>query len=102
MEDITLFHGSKGGIIGNIKPTSRDHCDFGCGFYMGESSDQAKGLVFTNDNPILYVAKLKLSEIPENRIVVLHGMDWICAVLANRQHFQNLLIRNMHKIGGII
>lgn len=33
MRDITLFHGSRGGIVGDIKPQSRVHCDFGKGFY---------------------------------------------------------------------
>ena len=42
MEDIILFHGSRGGLQGDIQPQSRVD-DFGKGFYMGESQDQAKG-----------------------------------------------------------
>ena len=42
MKDKILFHGSRGGIDGNIKPISRVRCDFGKGFYMGEDSNQAK------------------------------------------------------------
>ena len=34
-EIVTLYHGSKSGIGGNIAPISRDRCDFGKGFYMG-------------------------------------------------------------------
>ena len=30
-----LFHGSKSGIKGPIAPISRERCDFGKGFYMG-------------------------------------------------------------------
>lgn len=36
MKDIILYHGSKGGIKGNIKPISREFCDFGKGFYLGD------------------------------------------------------------------
>ena len=32
-----LFHGSKSGISGKIKPLSREHCDFGPGFMRGRS-----------------------------------------------------------------
>ena len=32
-----IYHGSKNGIEGNIKPSSRIDCDFGTGFYMSES-----------------------------------------------------------------
>lgn len=34
-EIVTLYHGSKSGIKGNIAPVSRNRCDFGQGFYMG-------------------------------------------------------------------
>ncbi len=32
---MTLYHGSKSGIKGDIATKSRDACDFGQGFYMG-------------------------------------------------------------------
>lgn len=35
-----LYHGSKSGIKGDIAPNSRDACDFGQGFYMGDLLDQ--------------------------------------------------------------
>lgn len=35
-----LYHGSKSGIKGDIAPKSRDACDFGQGFYMGDLPDQ--------------------------------------------------------------
>ena len=31
---VTLYHGSKSSIVGDIAPISREHCDFGKGFYM--------------------------------------------------------------------
>lgn len=93
MEDIVLYHGSRGGIDGKIEPISRARCDFGKGFYMGESAEQAKGLVCEDSSPVFYTLKFRLSEIPENRILYLNGQDWIYAVLANRKkcdEFNNL------------
>ncbi|MDE6729209.1 MAG: DUF3990 domain-containing protein [Oscillospiraceae bacterium] len=84
MKDVILYHGSKSGIIGNIQANSRTGCDFGKGFYMGESNKQAKGLVAEKPNPVLYTLKFKLSQIPQDRILILDGENWLYAILANR------------------
>ena len=84
MEDKLLFHGSREGIVAPIKPISRTHCDFGKGFYMGTDEMQVKSLVLRGDNPMFYTLKFKLSEIPENRILVLKDEEWLYAVLACR------------------
>lgn len=44
-ETITLYHGSKSGIRGTIAPMSREHCDFGKGFYMGTDRTQPLTLI---------------------------------------------------------
>lgn len=44
-DTITLYHGSKGGIRGDIRPIARPECDFGSGFYMGTKKLQAETLV---------------------------------------------------------
>lgn len=86
LEDIILYHGSRSGIKGDIKPISREECDFGKGFYMGTISEQAKGLVAYKQNPVFYEMKFRLSEIPEERILNLNNnMDWLYTILANRQ-----------------
>ena len=93
MKDIILYHGSRGGIKGKIKPVSRSKCDFGAGFYMGENKEQVKSLVIEDAEPIFYVLKLRLSEIPENKILILDNRDWLHAVLAFRKkvnEFNNL------------
>ena len=64
---------------------------------MGESEEQAKGLIVEDSSPVLYTLKLKLSEIPDNRILRLQEKDWIYAVLANRrriEEFNKLYIAN--------
>lgn len=85
MNDIILYHGSRGGINGDIKPISRPRCDFGQGFYMGSNPQQVKSLVCEENKPIYYKLKIRLSEIPDERILHLEGEEWINAVLANRQ-----------------
>ena len=60
MKEITLYHGSKGGIVGNIEPNSRIRCDFGKGFYMGTKPEQAKTLVYHDAMPIFYTMQFKL------------------------------------------
>lgn len=47
--------------------------------------NQAKGLIYIDTEPMLYTVNLKLSEIPNDKILVLEGMDLVYAVLANRQ-----------------
>lgn len=89
MDDIILYHGSRGGLEGSVKPISRVRCDFGKGFYMGENEEQAKGLIVEDSSPVLYTMKLKLSEIPANRILRLNDKDWIYAVLANRKRIKD-------------
>jgi len=85
MKDIYVFHGSRGGIRGEIKPLSRQKCDFGQGFYMGTNPKQVKGLIVEEDAPVFYRLRLRLSEIPEEKILYLRGEDWMYTVLACRQ-----------------
>lgn len=85
MNDIILYHGSRGGIDGDIKPNSRLRCDFGRGFYMGENPMQVKGLVVEDAAPMLYTLKLKLSEIPEDKILILKDNEWLHAILSYRK-----------------
>ena len=66
---IILYHGSKSGLEGRIKPKSRDKCDFGKGFYMGTEIGQSLTLIcdFQNLSFILPQSTLKtltLSKYP--------------------------------------
>lgn len=85
MKDVILYHGSRGGLDGDIRPCSRIKCDFGKGFYMGENPMQVKSLVVEDVAPVFYTLKLKLSEIPEEKILNLENDDWLYAILANRK-----------------
>lgn len=97
MKDITLYHGSRGGIIGDIHPSSRIRCDFGQGFYMGNKPEQAKTLVYNDTNPILYTVNFKLSQIPNDKILVLKDMDWAYFVLYNRGRLETIKDTDFYK-----
>lgn len=57
---LRLYHGSKGGIDGSIAPCSRDCCDFGRGFYLGDSSAQPLTLICRHERPMFYTCDLNL------------------------------------------
>ena len=46
--DVVLYHGSREGINGNIKPRSRRGTDFGSGFYAGTNEEQALAIIRDN------------------------------------------------------
>lgn len=79
-----LYHGSRGGIVGEIKPQSRIRCDFGAGFYMGTNPDQAKSLVANDQAPYFYTLDLDLEPYSSDRVLRLFDMDWAYFVLFNR------------------
>ena len=79
-----LYHGSRGGISGDIKPISRIHCDFGKGFYMGTNQNQVKSLVSNDPNPYYYRLELNIDCLDKDRVLQLTDMDWAYFVLFNR------------------
>lgn len=81
-ETITLYHGSKSGIQGNITPKSREHCDFGKGFYMGIEKSQPLTLICNYPNPSLYTLNLDLSELTVLNLNL--DLDWALFVAYNR------------------
>lgn len=52
--NIILFHGSKKGLTNISCDGSRDNCDFGNGFYLGENYNQALSFVFEYENSSVY------------------------------------------------
>ena len=82
-----LYHGSKSGIQGDIKPKSRTSCDFGCGFYMGDKPDQPKGLIASYESNKFYEIEyntegLKIKEFEDNYT---SQIDWALFIAYNRQ-----------------
>lgn len=81
-----LYHGSKSGIKGDIAPNSRDACDFGQGFYMGDLPDQPKGLIAEFPDNRFYeldcdFAGLKIKTFEEDAN---DQIDWALFIAYNR------------------
>lgn len=82
MERITLYHGSKSGIRGSIAPVSREHCDFGRGFYMGTDRMQPLTLICNYPKAKLYTLSVELTDL---RILDIEaGLEWALLVAYNR------------------
>ena len=62
-QKVILYHGSKSGIRGPVAPISREHCDFGKGFYLGESLFQSASFVSSNKDSSIYIFKYKGDKI---------------------------------------
>ncbi len=79
---VTLYHGSKSGICGDIAPVSRERCDFGKGFYMGTDRIQPLTLICNYPNPVIYTLSVDLSglEILDVKI----GLQWALLVAYHR------------------
>lgn len=86
---IRLYHGSKKGIRGNIRPdTSRGECDFGCGFYTGDKPYQPRGLIAAWPGHRFYVldcnlAGLNVKKFGEDYV---EQMDWALFIAYNRDY----------------
>lgn len=81
-ELIKLYHGSKGGIHGDIKPESRKTCDFGKAFYMGTNRSQAFSITTEYGNPTGYTCLLDTADLKMRR---LEGAEWSLFILFNRK-----------------
>ena len=62
-DSIILYHGSKSGITGPIAPVSREHCDFGRGFYMGTDPLQPLTLISDFEQAKFYIISLDLADL---------------------------------------
>ena len=81
-EIATLYHGSKSGIRGAIAPISREHCDFGKGFYMGTNRTQPLTLICNYPNAKIYTLCVDLSNLKILDVEV--GLDWALLVAYHR------------------
>lgn len=87
-DKLILYHGSKEGIVGDIAPISRDHCDFGKGFYMGTTTLQPLTLICDEEKPIFYTVELDLSDLKILTIDV--SMDWALLIAYYRKEMESI------------
>ncbi len=82
-----LYHGSKSGIKGEIKPKSRVSCDFGCGFYMGDKPEQPKGLIASYENNKFYEIEYNAEGLKIKNFEDTYAgqVDWALFIAYNRQ-----------------
>ena len=73
-----LFHGSKKGLSEVTHTGARNNCDFGNGFYLGETYYQALTFVFGNDNSSVYSFQYALDGLKIKRFDC--SLDWMLAI----------------------
>lgn len=79
---LTLYHGSKNGLKGSIKPISRDRCDFGRGFYMGDNPIQPLTLISDFEKAEFYILSLNKNKLKTKEISL--DLDWAMLIAYHR------------------
>ncbi|MCI8331133.1 MAG: DUF3990 domain-containing protein [Bacilli bacterium] len=98
MNKITLYHGSKNGLTGCILPNSRETCDFGSGFYMGNNKKQPLTLICNYPNSKIYTLNLDLTNLKIKEFDI--DLDWALFIAYNRgkmDSIKNTKIYNYYK-----
>ena len=83
-----LYHGSKSGIKGQIKPgLSRAICDFGAGFYMGDRPEQPKGLIAGWETHRFYEMEFEADGLKIKKFGDTYDeqLDWALFIAYNRK-----------------
>ena len=81
-EAMRLYHGSKSGIEGLIRPIGSSVNDFGRGFYLGDEPSQPLTLICRGAKPTFYTCELDLAGLRVHRFP--DGLDWALFVAWNR------------------
>ena len=85
---ILLYHGSKSGIAGEIKPISRALCDFGRGFYMGTEQMQTLTLICNFPKAKLYTVEADLTGLRVLNVEV--SIDWALLIAYHRGKMEHI------------
>ncbi len=92
---ITLYHGSKNGIDGEILPNSRALCDFGKGFYMGTEKSQPQTLICNYRGAKLYTVELDMTGLTVLDVEI--GLDWALLIAFNRGKMEGIRNTEIYK-----
>lgn len=76
--DHVLYHGSKTGLTRITPDGSRDNCDFGKGFYLGETYEQALAFVCEFDKSSVYSFRYSPSELKIKELSC--NLDWMLSI----------------------
>ena len=92
---IKLFHGSKRGLDGKIRPISRELCDFGKGFYMGTEKTQPMTLICNYENATMYELELNIENLTVKDIPL--NLDWAMFVAFNRGRLTKGVVPELYR-----
>ena len=73
-----LFHGSKNGLKEVTVSGSRENCDFGKGFYLGETYNQAIAFVCENEKASVYSFRYSLEDLKIKHFKC--SLEWMLAI----------------------
>ncbi len=95
---IVLFHGSKNGSLSEVTVTgSRNNCDFGNGFYLGQTYNQALSFVCDYDKSAVY--SFGFSKPGLNLVELECSLDWMIAICyyrgTIRDYENNSIVQNV-------
>lgn len=90
-----LYHGSKAGIHGSIRPISRKQCDFGRGFYMGTDPYQPLTLISDFEESRFYIMSLKPAGLKVLKIKP--DLEWAMMVAFNRGKMEEIKETDLYK-----
>lgn len=79
-----FYHGSKGGLQGKIEPKSDEQCDFGKGFYVGETRTQVEDLICNDTENTLISYQLKTNFKGLKTFEFTDDKDWALFIARNR------------------
>lgn len=85
---VLLYHGSKSGLKGKIAPISRQHCDFGKGFYMGTIPKQPLTLICDFEESRFYIVSVDMQGLQE--VKVAPDLDWAMLVAYHRGKMESI------------
>lgn len=92
-----LFHGSKAGLTEIVADGSRANCDFGKGFYLGETYYQALAFVCENEKSSVYSFEYSLEGLKIKTLEC--SLEWILAICYYRgtlgEYTQNIIVRSI-------
>ena len=99
-----LFHGSKKGLSSINPDGSRNNCDFGNGFYLGESYNQALAFVSEYDNSCVYSFSFDDNSLKVYKFEC--NLEWMLAVCyfrgtLNEYSTHNLVLEIIDRIKDV-
>lgn len=94
-----LFHGSKNGLSKITADGSRLNCDFGSGFYLGETYEQALAFVCDNERSSVYSFGFSLEGLKVKRFDC--TLEWMLAICFYRgtlaEYSQSKMVKGIVK-----